>query len=450
MAAEATNVTRTLAQFVVASRFEDMPDNVVHEAKRALLHWIGCAVGGSHEQSVASALAAVTQFSGPPQASVFGRSERLDVLHAAFVNGVSTDVLSFSDTHPETLIHPTGVIGPALAALAEHRSVSGKQLLHALILGFDVASRVSLAVYPWHYDRGWHITGTAGAFGAGAAAGKVLGLDAERIVWALGISATAAAGLRGMFGSMCKNFHSGRAAENGLLAAFLAQQGFDSVPDGIGGPRCFAHVLGESPDFEAVVRNLGESYEITKNTYKAYPCGVVIHPVIDACVQIAAIEGFDLTNVAAVEIRGNPFLLELTGRKTPTKTLEGKLSVFHSAAAALIARRIGEQEFADAFIQRRDVIALRDKVTVQPDTEIREDEAHVSVRLRDGRTLRKHIEHATGTAERPMSDREIETKFRGLCEPYLPASQITSLIDRCWNIAEVHDAATFAQLARVS
>lgn len=450
MGADTINVTRTLAQFVVASRFEDMPDNVVHEAKRALLHWIGCAVGGSHEQSVDSAFAAVTQFSGPPQASVFGRSDRLDVLHAAFVNGVSTDALSFSDTHPETLIHPTGVIGPALAALAEQRRVSGNELLHALILGFDVASRVSLAVYPWHYDRGWHITGTAGAFGAGAAAGKVLGLDAERIVWALGIAATAAAGLRGMFGSMCKNFHSGRAAENGLLAAFLAQQGFDSVPDGIGGPRCFAHVLGESPDLEAVVRSLGEAYEITKNTYKAYPCGVVIHPVIDGCVQIADTQGFDPESVAAVEIRGNPFLIELTGRKTPMKTLEGKLSVFHAAAAALIARRVGEQEFADAFIQRRDVIALRDKVTVQPDAQIREDEAHVTVKLSDGRTLRQHVEHASGTAERPMTDREIETKFRGLCEPYLPASQITSLIDRCWNITDVQDAATFAQLARVS
>jgi 2-methylcitrate dehydratase PrpD len=450
MTGDAINVTRTLAEFVVASRFADLPDHVVHEAKRALLHWIGCAVGGSHEQSVDSALAAVKQFSGPPQASVFGRSERLDVLHAAFVNGVSTDVLSFSDTHPETLIHPTGVLGPALAAMAEQRPISGKQLLHALILGFDVASRVSLAIYPWHYDRGWHITGTAGAFGAGAAAGKILGLDAERIVWTLGISATAAAGLRGMFGSMCKNFHSGRAAENGLLAAFLAQNGFNSVPDGIGGPRCFAHVLGESPDLEAVVRNLGETYEITKNTYKAYPCGVVIHPVIDACVQIAATEGFDPAKVATVEIRGNPFLLELTGRKTPTKTLEGKLSVFHSAAAALIARRIGEQEFADAFIQRCDVIALRDKVTVQPDAQIREDEAHVSVKLGDGRTLRQHIEHATGTAERPMSDREIESKFRGLCEPYLQASQIASLIGRCWNITDVADAATFAQLARVN
>jgi len=450
MAGPVPSVTRVLAELVAASRFEDIPDDAVHEAKRALLHWIGCAVGGSHEESVDSALAAVLPFSGPPQASVFGRADRLDVLRAAFVNGVSTDVLSFSDTHPETLIHPTGVIGPALAALAEQQSFSGRDLLHALILGFEVASRVSHAVYPWHYDRGWHITGTAGAFGAAAAAGKVLGLDADRITWALGVAATSAAGLRGMFGSMCKNFHSGRAAENGLLAAFLARSGFDSVPDGIGGPRCFAHVLGDAPDLEAVVRGLGESCEITKNTYKAYPCGVVIHPVIDACVRIAGTPAFDPRAVAAIEVRGNPFLIELTGRKTPMKTLEGKLSVFHSAAAALIARRAGEQEFADAFIQRHDVVALRDKVSVQIDERVREDEAHVTVRLNDGRMLHEHIEHATGTAERPMTDGQIETKFRGLCEPWLPEPRMASLIERCWNCTGLQEARVLPQLARGS
>jgi 2-methylcitrate dehydratase PrpD len=252
-----------------------------------------------------------------------------------------------------------------------------------------------------------------------------------------------------MFGSMCKNFHSGRAAENGLLAAFLAQQGFDSVPDGIGAPRCFAHVLGEAPDLEAVVRGLGETYEISKNTYKAYPCGVVIHPVIDACVDIASAERIDPRRVTAVAIRGNPFLLELTGRKAPTRTLEGKLSVFHAAAAALIAKRVGEQEFADAFIRRDDVMALRDKVSVRPDAAIREDEAHVGVTLDDGRTFERHVEHAAGTADRPLTDREIEAKFRGLCEPCLPEPRIEALIDRCWRVTELDNAAALVQLALV-
>jgi 2-methylcitrate dehydratase PrpD len=269
------------------------------------------------------------------------------------------------------------------------------------------------------------------------------------MVWALGVAATAAAGLRGMFGSMCKNFHSGRAAENGLLAAFLAQQGFTSVPDGIGGARCFAQVLGESPNLEAIGRNLGEKYEIVKNTYKAYPCGVVIHPIIDGCLRLRQTPEFNPSNVIAVVIRGNPFVVELTGRKEPTTTLEGKLSVYHSAAAALIAGRAGEQEYQSDFINRPDVVALRTKVVVEPDTKIREDEAHVALRMSDGRVVREHVEHATGTAERPMTDRDIENKFRGLCEPFLPHSQVAALIERCWSITDVTDAAIFAQLASV-
>lgn len=440
------NVTRSLAEFVVNTKAGDVPDNVVHEAKRSLLHWIGCAIGGSHERSVDCAVAAIKPFCGPPQASALGRSERLDVLHAAFINGVSTDILSFSDTHPETLIHPTGVIGPVLFALAETKRTSGRDLLHALILGFEVASRVSLAIYPWHYNRGWHITGTAGAFGAAAAAGKLLGLDETRLTWALGIAATEAAGLRGMFGSMCKSFHSGRAAENGLLAAFLAREGFTSVEDGIGGPRCFAHVLGESPDLDRVSRDLGESYEITRNTYKAFPCGVVIHPVIDACLRLRQAPGFSVSAIDAVKIRANPLVIELTGRKAPMTTLEGKLSVYHCAAAALIAGRLGEQECKPEIITRADIVALRSKVRVQVDQAIREDEAYVTLCMPDGRKLREHVEHAIGTAERPMSDAEIETKFKGLCEPYLPPATIQRLIDRCWGITDVADAGSLARL----
>lgn len=165
--------------------------------------------------------------------------------------------------------------------------------------------------------------------------------------------------------------------------------------------------------------------------------------------DIASAEDVNPRGVAAVKIRGNPFLLELTGRAAPTTTLEGKLSVFHAAAAALIARRVGEQEFAESFVRRPDVIALRDKVSVETDAAIREDEAYVTVRLDDGRTFNRHIEHAAGTAERPMGDKEIEAKFRGLCEPHLPAPRIEALIERCWSITSLDDASELARLATV-
>jgi len=206
------DITRQLAALIVRSRPDAIPEPVVRAAKSCILHWIGCSVGGSREPSVDCALAAVDELSGPRNATVLGRSERLDMAHAAFINGVSADVLSFSDTHPATLIHPGGVIGSATLPLAERGRVTGREFLHAFLIGYEVAARIGLAIYPWHYARGWHITGTAGIFGAAAAAGKLLGLDEQRMTWALGIAATQSAGLREMFGSMSKNLHIGRAA----------------------------------------------------------------------------------------------------------------------------------------------------------------------------------------------------------------------------------------------
>ena len=184
-----------------------------------------------------------------------------------------------------------------------------------------------------------------------------------------------------------------------------------------------------------------------RNTYKAFPCGVVIHPVIDACLCLRQAPGFSVSAIKAVEVRANPFVLELTGRQAPTTTLEGKLSVYHSAAAALIAGRVGEQEYKPEIITRADIVALRNKVRVQVDPAVREDEAHVAVSMSDGGQLSEHVEHAIGTVERPMSDADIETKVRGLCEPYLPAASIQRLIERCWSVTEVGDAASLARLA---
>src|SRR5262245_56245681 len=161
-------VTRTLAGWVVASRAEDIPAGVRKEATRSMVNWIGCAVGGSHHETVDRALRALFEFSGPPQATVLGRHERLDILHAALINGISSHVLDYDDTHLKTIIHPAGPVASALLALSERRALSGAAFLHAFILGTEVECRIGNAVYPSHYDAGWHITGTAGVFGAAA------------------------------------------------------------------------------------------------------------------------------------------------------------------------------------------------------------------------------------------------------------------------------------------
>ncbi len=440
-------ITKELAQFAIRAPASAVPAAVLHEGKRAILNWLACSIAGSGTESVAAALALADELSGPRMATVLGRKERLDISHAAFVNGVAADVLSFSDTHPATLMHPGGVVGCALLGLAESRKISGKDFLHALILGYDIGCRIGLAIYPWHYNRGWHITGTAGVFGAAAAAGRLLGLNEQQMVWALGIAATQAAGLREMFGSMSKNLHIGRAAQNGLLSALLAQKGYTSSGQSLEAKRGYLNVLGEAPKLDIITADLGTRWEIATNTYKPYPCGVVIHPIIEGCVTLVTQHNVNAASVESIALRCNPLVIELCGKKAPRDTLEAKLSVFHSAAASVIARRMGEQEYRAAFVNQADVIALRSKVTVTVDASIREDETDVTLHLQGGKTLNTHIDHVIGSEQRPMSDHDMEEKFRALVEPVLGKACVQPLIDACWNITELDDMSKLARLA---
>ncbi len=185
-----TGVTKQLAGYVVRARYEDLPANVRKEAVRTLVNYVAVAVGGARTDATELAVAALAPFSGPPQASLLGRRERFDVMNAAFVNGVSSHVFDYDDTHLKTIIHPGGPVVSAALACAEHRPVDGKQFLNALVVGIEACCKIGNAVYPDHFDRGWHITGTAGVFGAAAAYGKLIGLTEQQMTWALGLAAS--------------------------------------------------------------------------------------------------------------------------------------------------------------------------------------------------------------------------------------------------------------------
>jgi 2-methylcitrate dehydratase PrpD len=442
---DSSGVTRRLARFVVDSKKADVPEEARKEAVRTLVNWVGCALGGARHQTADRALEALSELSGPRTATVLGRTERLDILHASLLNGITSHVLDFDDTHLETIIHPAGPVAPVLLALAERSPLSGEDFLHAFILGIEIECRIGKMVYPSHYDRGYHITGSAGVFGAAAAAGKVLGLDERGMTWALGIAATQSAGLREMFGTMCKAFHPGRAAQNGLTAALLAGKGFTSSEASLEAPRGFAHVLSGERDFEKLTDRLGESWEVSRNTYKPFPCGIVIHPTIDACIQLRKEPGFSAEDIRSVELRVHPLVLELTGKKTPSIGLEGKFSVYHSAAVALLRGTVGQKEYSDASVRDPEVIALRDRVTATADPGVREEEVHARLVLGSGRILSKHIEHVIGSLENPLSDRDLETKFQGQAEGLLSADAAGKLLALCWRIASLPDAAAVAK-----
>jgi len=442
---EATEVTKTLARFIVNHRAADVPHNVRHEAARSFLNWVGCAVGAARHETVENALAALAPFSGPREATVLGRGDKLDVMLAALMNGITSHTFDFDDTHLKTVIHPSGPVASAILALSERNPLNGNEFLHAFILGVETECRIGNSVYPQHYDVGWHITGTAGVFGAAAAAGRLLGLTEQQMTWALGIAATQSSGLREMFGTMCKPFHPGNAAKNGLLAALLAQKNFTSSVQGIEAKRGFANVLSTAFKPGEILDRLGETWEISLNTYKPFACGIVIHPAIDGCVQLRNEHQFKAEDVESVALKVHPLVLELTGKKAPQVGLEGKFSVYHSSAVAIIYGAAGESEYSDAVVRDPRVIALRDKVSASVDPSMHEDQVRVTIRLKSGKSLEKYVEHAVGSLARPMSDADLEAKFRGLAAGILSDAETSGLIELCWNIGKLKDAGEVAR-----
>lgn len=444
------DVTRRLARYVVDARYDDLPANVRKEGVRTLLNWVGVAVGGSRHETVDVGVAALQPFSGPPQSGLLGRPERFDAMNAAFLNGVSSHIFDYDDTHLKTIIHPAGPVASAILALAEMRPVSGRDFLNALVLGVETECRIGNAVYPNHYDVGWHITGTAGVFGAAAAAGKLLGLDEQRMTWALGLAASQPVGLRESFGSMNKSFNPGRAAANGLFAAILAEKGYTSSDGMIEARRGWANTISTKQDYSEITDGLGSRYEAALNTYKPFACGIVLHPAIDAAVQLRNENRLTADQVQRVDLKVHPLVLELTGKKTPGTGLESKFSIYHSVAVALVEGAGGEKQFSDRAARDPVIVDLRAKVMPVVTPGIQPEQVEMTIVLKDGRTLSRRIEHAIGSLERPMTDQDLERKFTDLAEGILSAAQTRRVMDLCWGIEGLPSAGEVAKASAVS
>ena len=441
------DVTQTLARYLVAARFVDLPEPIREEAARSLLNWVGVAVGGSRHEAVEIALATVSQFAGPEQATILGRKERLDLMNAVLLNGISSHVFDFDDTDLTTAVHPSAPVIPVLLALAETRKVSGPDFINAMVLGIEAECRVARAVTPAMQDVGWHATGSVGAFGAAVAAGKLLKLDDARMSHAIGLAATQPVGLREMFGSMTKSFHPGRAAQNGLLAALLAEKGFTSSLKGIEAKRGWANVLSTARDYTVITENLGAHWEISRNSYKPFACGLVVHPVIDGCVQLRDENKLTAAAIDRIDLTIHPIVLELTSNRTPRTGLEGKFSVYYAAAIGIVVGRAGEAQFTDALVRDPTVIALRDRVQTAVDPSLAQDQARVKITLKDGQVLDRFIKHAVGSVENPMSDAQLNAKFADLTVDILSADRSRHLLDLCRDVERLTDAADLARAA---
>ncbi len=440
------NVTRTLAAFIAEARREDLPGPVAHEAKRSILNFMSTALAGCREDAVDVTLASLSEFSGPRQATVIGRTERLDALGAAFVNAAGGNVHDFDDTHLRTVIHPTSPVAPALFALSELRRVAGRDLLHAFALGVELECRIGNAISPDHYGRGWHITSTCGCFGAAAGAGTLLGLDAERMAWAIAAAANQTGGLVECLGTPTKSLSVGNAARLGLWSALLAARGLNGPAAPIEGRQGYFSAIAATPDWSALTDGLGESWELLQNTYKPYPAGIVIHPVVDAVLALREVEPIAPEAVSRIVIRGNPLLAARTDRPHVKTGREAQVSVQHSAAVALLFGGARLEHYTDACVNDPAVLAVRAKVEVEQDPEIAVERAKVRLVMTNGREIDMDIRHASGSRSGPLSDHKIEEKLRSLAAGWNPAHDIQPLIDAVWSLDRTDDASALLAL----
>jgi 2-methylcitrate dehydratase PrpD len=435
---EAPPVTSILAKFVSTHPSRGWSHAVEHEAHRTFLNWVGCAVGASRHESAEAALGGVRMLDPAPQSSILGRADKVDMASAALVNGITSHTFDFDDTHLKTVIHPAGPVASAVLALAEVTHASGRQVVDALVLGVDVECRIGNCMYPDHYLRGWHITGSTGTLGAAAACARLLGLDELHTSWAIGIAASQPIGVREQFGTMTKPFHPGGAARAGLTSALLAKNGFTASPKALEAPRGYCHVVSTKNDWNEITDELGRRFEISFNTYKPFACGIVIHPIIDGASQLRG-QGVKAEDVERVELRVHPLVVELTGKKEPQDGLQGKFSFYHGFAAGLVFGGAGEREYADEIVTRDDIAALRRKVNATVDKSIAEDAVDITVFLKGGKQQHLKVDHAIGSLERPLSDADLEAKFHSLVDPVLGAEKSSRLIAESWGLGRAQD-----------
>jgi 2-methylcitrate dehydratase PrpD len=419
---------------------------VRHEGKRALANTLSSALAGSRDVSIDAMLRVQSSLSGSREATVIGRRERLDFMAAAFLNAAIANVEDFDDTHIPTIIHPSAVVAAALFAWAERRPTRGRDLLHAFVLGVDVECRIGNAVHPDHYRRGWHITATCGAFGAAAAIGKLLGLDETGMVWALGNASAQASGLVETLGTMAKSIGVGNAARHGIAAALFAEAGVSGPARPLEGPRGFVPVTSNTPNPDAITRDLGRTWEICRNTYKPYPCGVVLFPVIDGCLALRARHGVTPGRIAAVTVRGHPLLRERADRPDVTEGREARVSLQHSVAVAFIHGAAGSLQYTDRCVAEPPVQALRRRVTMHEDPELGVESVEIVVETTDGQRLVERVPHWHGSLARPLTDAEIEAKLRALAAEATPWCDVARLIDALWTLDRATDGAVLMAL----
>ncbi|HLH89272.1 MAG TPA: MmgE/PrpD family protein [Xanthobacteraceae bacterium] len=438
-----------LGAFVVETDGAALPTHVLHEGKRALVNFFGCAIGAGRAAACDTLVQVLRTFGAGDKSTLLGRPDRLDPPDAAFVNAVSANLLDYDDTHLPTVIHPTAPVAAPLLAVAETRGLTGRAVLEAFVLGAEIECRIGNAVSPGHYARGWHITTTCGVFGAAAAMSRLLGLSPAQTWHALGIAASQSAGVVENLATAAKNASLGSAARNGILAALLAAAGYEAAPAAIEGRLGWAQASGGDDGWREGTAALGTRWELLANTYKPYPCGIVLHAVIDACLALRQQHGIVADQVAAVTVRGNALLLA-RGDRVVNNERDARISIQHSVAVALLRGRAGIAEFSEEAARDVQIAQFRQKVSAVLAAEMPVGAAAVVIDLADGRHLTHTVLAARGSRESPLMDGDLTEKTTALMREAGVGASAAPLLERLWALERETDLRGLMRLTRAN
>lgn len=436
--------TQRLARFIAETTYPDLPEAVTGHVKRCLLDWLGAALAGTAEPASRAIVQMVKDLGGSGESTVIGGSFRSSCVNAALANGVTGHAAELDDIHEASVIHPGAPVIPAALAVAERTGASGEELIAAVAVGYETGIRVAMAVMPTHYEH-WHPTGTCGTFGAAAAAGKLLGLDEETMLHALGVAGTEASGLIESFGTMSKPFNAGRAARDGVTAALLAERGFTGPTSILDAVKGFANATSAEPDLDEIVDALGHRYETTNTIFKRHACCGHTHGAIDAVIGLMNENDLDPRDITEISVGTYPIAVDVVGGDySPETSAEAKFSLPYCVAAAATLGSVSLDAFTDERIADPALRELMGRVKIQVGEEFAEARlggANVIIHTRTTGNLTRRVDVPRGYPENPLTSAELKEKFRELSRAVLTAGRIGELertIEALEDVGDVH------------
>ncbi len=459
---KAPGLTKYVAQFIVDTKYSDIPQNVIDLGKKSILDGFGLALAGSVSDMGPLARKYVESFGrAESTASVIGTGMKAHHRFAAFCNGISIHADDYDDTQLSAakdriyglLTHPTVSVLPPAFALCEQGRRSGRDLMLAYHVGLEVECKIAEAISPRHYDDGFHTTGTIGTFGSAAACAKLRALNPLQTTYSLGIAATEGGGFRDNFGSMTKPFHAGHAAENGTVSADLAALGWTAANDILEAPRGFFQAEGGGFDPAAIVGKLGKPWTLAWPgvSIKPYPSGSLSHPAMGEMIRLIREHNIKPEDVEKVDLGANHAMTTSLLHHDPTTGLQGKFSMEFCLSILLLERKAGLAEFQDAVVQRPDVQAMIKRVHfyVDPAAEnagLDKMTSLLKIHMKDGTVYSASAQFAKGSPSNPMSYEEVADKFRGCAEfakwPSAKAETVIAAVKSLENESDVSKLVT--------